>query len=121
MAEIEIWRGDIVLVDLSGALGGEKKNDASIGARPCVVVQNDGGNRASPLTIVAPLNDAKQYKGYPTQVQVTPQDGVQKDCIVDCGHLRNIDRDARIQKWLGRLSAAAMTRVNEALKASLGL
>lgn len=49
-AEIPLVRGDIVLVDLRGAEGGEKKNDKLLGARPCVVVQNDGGNRGSPLT-----------------------------------------------------------------------
>ena len=53
MAKIPVNRGDIVLVDLKGAVGGEKKNDAQISARPCIVVQNDVGNGVSPLTIVA--------------------------------------------------------------------
>ena len=122
MVAIPIQRGDIVLVDLQGALGGEKKNDGAINARPCIVVQNDMGNKVSPLTIVAPLTDVKQFKGFPVQVQVSAAElGAQKDSVVECGHLRTIDRDQRIQKHLGTLAPAAMARVDVALKASLGL
>ncbi len=122
MAAIAIQRGDIVLVDLQGALGGEKKNDAAINARPCLVVQNDVGNNVSPLTIVAPLTDMRQFKGFPVQVQVTAAElGAAKDGVVECGHVRTIDRDARIQKHLGKLAPAALARVDTALKASLGL
>ncbi|WP_369128077.1 type II toxin-antitoxin system PemK/MazF family toxin [Ramlibacter tataouinensis] len=38
----------------------------TLALRPCVVVQNDFGNKVSPLTIVvAPLTDQAQYKKYP--------------------------------------------------------
>ena len=123
MAEIDLVRGDIVLVDLSGAVGGEQKNDADSGVRPCLVVQNDGGNKASPLTIVAAIADARQYKGYPQQVLAT---GAElgpggKDSVILLGHLRTIDRDQRIKKYLARAAPAVMTRVDAALKSSLGL
>lgn len=123
--KIAIARGDIVYVDLSGATGGEKKNDAAVGARPCVVVQNDGGNKGSPLTIVAPLTDAAQYKGYPQQVQVSAAEvkvigPTAKDSIVECGHLRSIDR-TRISKNCGAIDAAVMPAIDAALKSSLGL
>ena len=48
MPKLPLVRGDVVFVDLAGADGNEKH-----GRRPCVVVGNDGGNRVSPLTIVA--------------------------------------------------------------------
>lgn len=122
MPVIPLQRGDIVLVDLQGATGGEKKNDGAINARPCIVVQNDVGNKVSPLTIVAPLTDTKQFKGFPVQVQVSAEElGADKDGVVECGHIRTIDRDQRIKKHLGRLAPDAMTRVDAALKASLGL
>lgn len=122
MAKIPVNRGDIVLVDLKGAVGGEKKNDAQISARPCIVVQNDVGNGVSPLTIVAPLTDQKQYKGFPVQVKVSAEElGDDKGSVVECGHIRTIDRDERIVKHLGKLAPAAMKRVDIALKASLGL
>lgn len=123
-AAIPLQRGDIVLVDLQGAIGGEKKNDGAINARPCIVIQNDVGNKFSPLTIVAPLTDAKQFKGFPVQVEVSAAElgpGADKGSVVECGHIRSIDRDQRIKKHLGKLAPAAMERVDLALKASLGL
>jgi mRNA interferase MazF len=125
-AQIQIARGDIVVVDLQGAVGGEKKNDGTSGARPCVVVQNDGGNKGSPLTIVAPLTDMAQYKGYPQQVKVTAAQvkaigPTAKDSIVECGHLRSIDRAARIKKNCGPIDPTVLPQIDTALKASLGL
>ncbi len=123
MANIKIKRGDVVLVNLRGALGVEKQNDVTIDARPCLVIQNDVGNAVSPLTIVAPLTGMDQFKNYPIQVAVTATElgpGA-NDSVVECGHLRSIDRDQRITKVLGTLSSAAMTRVDSALRVSIGL
>ena len=118
MAKIDLKRGDIVTVDLRGAEGGEKQK-----TRPCVVVQNDTGNKFSPLTIVAPITDAAQDKALPVQVSVGPADSaaLTKDSVVECGHLRTVDRDERVSAVLGSLSASAMKKVDRALKTSLGL
>jgi mRNA interferase MazF len=126
MPKTEVRRGDIVLVDLKGAVGGEKMNDKLSGSRPCVVVQNDGGNRGSPLTIVAPITDADQYKEYPQQVQVAAEElsvvgAGAKNSIIECGHLRSIDRDARIIKNCGAIASGVLPRIDAALKSSLGL
>jgi mRNA interferase MazF len=123
MPNVEIHRGDIVLVDLSGAVGGEQQNDPKINARPCVVIQNDGGNRVSPLTVVAAIADARQHKGYPQQVLLTgvERGPLDKDSVALLGHLRTIDRDSRITKRLGALPPEAMKKIDDALKSSLGL
>jgi mRNA interferase MazF len=120
---LDVSRGDVVLVDLRGAEGSEKQ-----GERPCVVVQNDGGNRGgSPLTIVVPLTDSEhQGKRYKQQVFVSGDklgDGG-KDSLIECGHLREIDRVARIDEERGvwcHLSDDVMAQVDEALRASLSL
>lgn len=117
---MSIHRGEIYEVDLSGSMGTEKANGAH-GSRPCVIVQNDIGNAMSPLTIVAPLTDAAQYKKLPVQVLVTKGDGVAKDSVVECGHIRTVDVGKRLGKRLGALSAAAMQAVDKALKVSLSL
>lgn len=120
MAKLQIKRGDVVKVDLRGAEGGEKE-----GARPCVVVQNNGGNQGSPMTIVVPLTDVAQYKGYSQQVPVSAGElgPGGKDSIAECGHIRTIDRDARIVSdvVLTTLAPAVMTRIDAGLRASLGL
>jgi mRNA interferase MazF len=118
VANIAVTRGDIVYVDLRGAEGGEKQ-----GTRPCVVVQNDKGNQFSPLTIVAPITDQRQDKHLPVQVPVGAADlgSWAKDSVIECGHIRTIDRDARIQKVVGHLSDAVMGQVDKAMAISLGL
>ncbi len=100
MATLTITRGDIVYADLRGAEGAEKR-----GVRPCLIVQNDVGNKHSPLTIVAPITDRRQLKQLPVQVPVDASDlgPWAKDSVVECGHLRTLDREARIAKVIGRL------------------
>ena len=121
---IDILRGDIIDVDLSGAVGVEKQNDAKAGIRPCLVVQNDKGNEESPMTIVAPITDARQGKMLPVQVEVSAGElgfAGAKDSVIECGHIRTIDGDARVKSHRGKLHAAAMARVDTALAKSLGL
>jgi mRNA interferase MazF len=123
MTMLEIRRGDVCFVDLRGAVGSEKQ-----GSRPCVVVQNDGGNLGgSPLTIIAPLTDSEhQGKRYRQQVFVSADslgEGA-KDSLIECGHLREIDREARIDENRGvwcHLADDVMAQVDEALRASLSL
>ncbi|MCC5954201.1 MAG: type II toxin-antitoxin system PemK/MazF family toxin [Acidimicrobiia bacterium] len=121
MATLPIRRGDVVWVNLKGAIGAEKQK-----TRPCVVVQNNRGNTASAVTIVAPLTDANQAKEYREHVLVeaTELGPGAKRSVVDCGQLRTIDRDQRIDLARGvtaRLSAATMAKIDEALRASLAL
>ena len=49
-------RGDIVYVDL-----GEGKSSEQGGIRPCVIIQNDVGNKYSPTTIIAPISSQIKY------------------------------------------------------------
>lgn len=79
---------DIAYVDLSGAVGSEQSN-----IRPCVIVQNNIGNKYSPTVIVMPLTSAKK-KLLPVHVMLfagkTP--GLQKDSIVLAEQVRTIDK-----------------------------
>lgn len=50
-----LLRGDIYLVNLDPIIGKE------IGkARPAVIIQNDIGNKFSPVTIIAPISSVKE-------------------------------------------------------------
>jgi mRNA interferase MazF len=66
----------------------------------------------------------EQYKHLPVQAPVLAGElGFEgaKDSVVECGHLRSIDRDARIIRKRGKLSENAMGKVDRALAVSLGL
>lgn len=126
---IEVRRGDVVLVDLDGAVGAEMQNARVAGGgqhrpRPCLVVQNDAGNDRSPLTIIVTLTlSGVSDKDYPhvARVAAEEQGPGGKDCAIDCGQLRAIDQSRRIIKVLGYVLPEAMRRVDLALAASLGL
>ena len=121
---IPIRRGDVTDVDLKIALGAEKKNGKKAGFRPCLVVQNDGGNKVSDRTIIVPLTDVVQFKELPVQVLVPAEHlnfAWSKHSVAECGHVRAIDGDARIKRRRGRASDQVMVQVDEALHASLDL
>ena len=115
-------RGDIVLVDLSGADGVEKQNPEGKGARPCIIAQNDEGEANSPMSIVAPLTQGQRKKYLPVQAPVTGAELGKggHDSIAECGHIRSIDRK-RIKRIVGQVDPQAMARIDLVLKATLGL
>ena len=59
-----VRRGEIVIVALDPTKGHELRN-----TRPCVIVQNDVGNRHSDTTGVAPVKTT--HRRYPFEVLVT--------------------------------------------------
>lgn len=113
-----IRRGDVVLANLKGATGKERNGKDVI----CLVVQNDVGNKFSPMTIIVPLNDITQNKNLPVQVPITALErgNEGKDSVIECGQIRTIDK-SRISVVISRLSSHVMARVDEAIKASLSL
>ena len=115
--DVQIFRGDIVRVRLDPTEGVE------IGkSRPCLIVQNDFGNRVSPATIVAPITDAShKQKVYPFQVFIPANEGgLSKDSLILCEQIRTVDKQRIVEK-LGSLPYSRMREVDLALKRSLGL
>jgi len=110
-------RGTVVLIDLEPVKGHEQGR-----SRPCVVVQNDVGNRFSTTTIVVPLTDAAHIKlASPIYVLVKKGDGgTVKDSYALCDQIRVVDQ-RRFGKIYGTLSAQTMQALDQALKISLGL
>ena len=114
---LELKRGETVLVDLNPARGAEKKK-----TRPCLVIQNDIGNRFSPLTIVAVITSQKEIdKQYPTDVWIAKgEGGLDYPGIIQCDQIRTIDKN-RVIKKIGSLDPSRMKEVDQAIKVSLGL
>lgn len=111
----EVRRGDIVIVDLDPTRGHEIRK-----IRPCVVVQNDVGNRNSHTTVVAPATTT--HRGYPFEVQVSADDSdFEDDSSIRLDQLRAVDIPERIQFVAGQLPASVMREVDSALKLELDL
>ena len=111
-----INRGDVLLIDLDPVKGSEQGK-----TRPCLVVQNDIGNKFAPTTIIAAIT-SNTGKSYPFTVFVKQGDGnLTKDSLVLCNQIRTISTQDRLVKKLGSFKADTMKKVNEALKNSLAL
>ena len=111
-----IKRGDVVLADFEPVKGSEQGK-----IRPCLVIQNDLGNLASPTTIVAAITSNTE-KEFPFTVFVQAGDGgLQRQGLILCNHIRSISINDRIIKKIGALKPGLMKKVDEALKTSLGL
>lgn len=104
-------------VILDPRVGSEQK-----GTRPCLIVQNDVGNKYAPTTIVVPFTDFKNVKKmYPTLVKVDAgEGGLALDSAALCAQIITIDK-SRIKEKRGTVSETTMEEVEEALKISLDL
>jgi mRNA interferase MazF len=109
-------RGDVYLVNFDPTIGAEVKK-----TRPAVVIQNDIGNRWSPITIVAAMTSRFEDPLYPTEVLVSASEGgLAVDSVVLLNQLRSVDK-ARLVRRLGALKAQTVREVDRALLLSLGL
>lgn len=91
------------------------------GPHPALVVQNDIGNRASRLTIVAGITTNLRVGQLPVGVLLDPgESGLPRASAVHLGQLQTVD-GSRLERRIGRLPRAKMREVDEALRISLGL
>jgi mRNA interferase MazF len=87
-----------------------------------LVVQNDIGNRFSPLTIVAAVTSVVSPVPYPVEVVVDPDavNGLDIRSSIRLDQIRPVDRQRMIRR-LGVVDQDTMAKVDRALKISLGL
>ena len=115
---IQNWkfqRGDIFFTRFDNAIGSEQS-----GNRPAVVLQNDVGNFYSPTLIVATLTSkaAKKYT-QPTHCLLV-NEFLSVPSIVQAEQIFTVDK-SRVLKYLGHLTPEEMSRVDDAVRASLAL
>lgn len=110
-----VRRGDIFYADLNPVVGSEQG-----GTRPVLVVQNDVGNKYSPTVIVAAITSQIEKAKLPTHIELRHEDyGLEKDSVILLEQLRTIDKK-RLKEKIAFLDQEVMTKVDDALKISLG-
>ncbi|MBV9303753.1 MAG: type II toxin-antitoxin system PemK/MazF family toxin [Acidobacteriaceae bacterium] len=114
---IQLLRGEIYVCSFDPTIGHEIKK-----TRPALIVQNDIGNRYSPLTIVAAITSAISPVPYPVEVILDPTraNGLMVRSSIRLDQIRTIDRQRLIRR-LGIVDAATMGKVDKAIQISLGL
>ena len=113
-----IERGDIFFVNLDPVRGREQA-----GQRPVVALSVDSINRL-PLvvTVVVGTKGENVQRDYPTNVRVSSSEsGLPMETVFLCFQLRSIDPSRFSAQRAGRLNAAALKRVEDAVRRCLGL
>ncbi len=109
-------RGDIYLINFSPARGKEMKD-----LHPCLVIQNEIGNQASALTMVAAITSNLKVARLPVAIIVEPEEsGLHRKSVVHLGHIYTVDQE-RLGRFTGRLTESKMKTIDEAIEISLGL
>jgi mRNA interferase MazF len=114
-------RGDVVLVAFPYVSGGGGKN------RPALVIQCDHNNQRLSNTIVAMITgNTKLVAMEPTQRLIDPStsegrsSGLSFPSAVKCKNLYTVGQQD-ILRTLGNLPTSTMVKIDDCLKASLGL
>lgn len=113
---MEVKRGEIWIVNLDPTIGHEIKK-----SRPAVIIQNDIGNKYSPVTIIAPITSQNLERIYPIEVFLTSDNSkLEQESKVLLNQIRAIDK-IRLVKKRGKVDEETLSKIDQALKISLGL
>jgi mRNA interferase MazF len=111
-----IKRGEIYWVDFEPVRGSEQGR-----LRPALVIQNDVGNRYSPITIVIPLTSHVSEKPYPQNVLFEAGvAGLPKSSELVTNQIRAVDK-SRVGNRLGSVPDRLMEAVERAILLTLGM
>jgi mRNA interferase MazF len=113
-----IQRGEIYFANLNPVEGREQA-----GRRPVLVVSADAINRL-PLvvTVVVGTKGTNISRDYPTNVRVSPEEsGLAMETVFLCFQLRSLDPKRFPAEPVGKLAAATMERIENAVRYSLSL
>lgn len=109
-------RGSVYLVRFDPTEGSEIKK-----TRPALIIQNDIGNRFSNITIVAAITSKYQLPLHRTNVLLkSPEGGLAADSVVRLDQIRSVDK-RRLLKRIGAVKPTTLTKVDRAMRISLGL
>jgi len=105
-----ITRGQVWLVDLGENVGSEQS-----GIRPALVIQNNVGNKYSPIFTICPLTSSKTKRNLPTHVILQNETYLPEISTALVEQMRSIDR-GRFIKMLGKTNDNIMLEIDKAIK-----
>lgn len=92
--------------------------DPPVGRRPVLLLSRNESYQVRDLLIVSPLTTNR--RGLPTEVEVGPEDGLPKPCVVNLDVLAT-EWKRRLAERITALSPEKLRAVDAALKFALGL
>lgn len=113
-------RGSIYLADL----GSNNMDSEQNGVRPVLIISNNTGNKNGSIITVAPLT-SQQKRRLPIHVELTVQDGIQKDSIICLEQTRAISKRRLFYNGVPikilKLSDEKIFEVNTAIEKQFGI
>lgn len=114
--DTSVKRGDIFYADLSPVVGSEQG-----GVRPVLIIQNDTGNRYSPIVIAAAITSQTGKAKLPTHIELSARDnGLTRDSVVLLEQIRTLDK-RRLRERMGKVDNKVMEQIDAAIAVSFGL
>ena len=110
-------KGEIYICDFGQNLGSEENKE-----RPCVVVQNDIGNKYAPTTIVLPISNKEAR-----QITHLKLSDLKVDCRYDAitgtilGEQVRVVTKARIKAKIGEINSSDMEKIDKLLIVAMGI
>ncbi|WP_313232418.1 type II toxin-antitoxin system PemK/MazF family toxin [Tissierella praeacuta] len=95
---MDIKKGDIYIVDFGQGIGAEIK-----GVRPAVIIQNNIGNKYSPITYVAPMTSDTDKARLVGNIIISKEEcSLPVDSVIDINQIRSVDK-SRLGKCIGKV------------------
>lgn len=107
-------RGEIWWTNLEPTVGSETGKE-----RPCLILQNDRGNKNSSTTVVAPLLPGANNYPFTVNVSPTAQNGIQGQRHINLSQIRVVDVQ-RIKNKQGTLENSYWDAIERAVSVELG-
>ena len=113
-----VQRGEVYFVDLNPVQGREQA-----GHRPVVVLSVDSiNNLPLVVTVVVGTKGENVSRDYPTNVRVSPaESSLPIETVFLCFQVRSLDPKRFPTNPAGKVSDAALTRIEDAVRYCLGL
>jgi len=122
---MNIKRGEVYWVELPQGQGSEQK-----GKRPCVIIQNNKGNKFSPTTIVGVLTKSTNNKRkIPTHKEILPENFKNKQQAIEkkfinstflAEQIKTVDL-SRLGDKIGELREDKIKEIDKCIAISLGI
>jgi mRNA interferase MazF len=120
MSKVQCKKGEVYYVDLGETRGSEVKK-----VRPCIIVQNDVGNKYAPTTIVVPLSSSRRDRNQPTQIHLQDymleEATTRIDGMVLTEQIRTVDKGRIHRPRLAKLTDEAVRMIEQAILISMGI
>lgn len=114
--EMEIKRGMVFYVDLGHE---NKEGSEQKGTRPCVVVQNDIGNKYSSTVIISLVTSKLNKKKLPTHVMLN-EEFLPMNSMIMTEQTVTVDK-SRLRDYFGMVNNETQSNIDKAMAISFGL